>query len=159
MKKKYIAIILITILMANFGFGVKVRAAETEPESEPVLLETFDPYEDPEPIVVWDDEETTNLAYVNPRNWGHTYNEEGSERCVVKCGQYLLEVTPQGEKGPVWKYTDYCGELVGVTANTFVFQEDGCLIAVYWGEFYEERMVKFEELPEQEQKTFRSVVS
>ena len=153
--KKYMIILIVTILMAA-NFGVKVRAAETEPESEPVLLETFDSYEDPEPIVVWDDEETTNLAYVNPRNWGRTYSE-GSDKYVVECGQYLLEVTPQGEKGPVYKYTDYCGELVGVTANTFVFQEEDRWMAVYWGDFYEERRVTFEELPEQEQETFRSV--
>ena len=156
--------LLIMILVCT----ASVQAAEnSEPESQPeaVLLENFDPYEDPEPIVVrffqqiWDEGEETDLAYVNPQRWGRTYSEEGSDKIVVECGGYLMEVTPQGEKGPVWMYTDYypCGELIGVTANTFVFQEEDRWMAVYWGDFYEERRVLFEELLEQEQKTFRPV--
>ena len=170
MKKLIALVLFVTIVLSSLSAQV-VRAAETTSEQpglpyEIILESKFDPYEDPEPIAVrffypveWESGKETDLSYVNPRNWQRTYTEEGSDRYVIECGGYLMEVTPKTVYGPVWMYSDYhsCGELVGVTANSFVFQEEGRWMAVYWGDFHEERRVFFEDLLEQERNTFKAV--
>ena len=80
-----------------------------------------------------DPEEMPLFLYTHPENWEEEYRAKGTNRYIAHVGEYYMEVSIWGPVGPVWKFTSYSGVLCGVTDHTFLFDEDGEVLAVEQG--------------------------
>ena len=76
-------------------------------------------------------EEKEPLFLVTPGELTETYKIAGSNHCIIRFKEYLLEVTLNPGVCPVWSITSYSdGKIVGITDHCYIFRDGGRVYAV-----------------------------
>ena len=151
MKKKVIAMCLLLMVFVLCACGNKTYAETKENRADQENAEENEDgglvFDKPERFVIPKTRDKYGnqvlLGTINPEgaDWGEgkeplflvtpgelteTYKIAGSNQCIIRMDNYLLEVTLNPGVCPVWSITTYSdGKIIGVTDHCYIFRDGG----------------------------------
>lgn len=166
-KRSIVALVLAVIIL--FGFSIDGSAKTlyvstscnrkgilNEEEIPTITAEVGDSIPLGAPLDQWKewgkDDKTPLFKYNNPENWDKVYRLKGGDFVVLE-GEYLMRISLIGREGPVWSYCqtpEFGGEVIGVTDNYFIIQNDEGTFAIT-----DEACIPFDEISEEEKASMK----